>query len=511
VLVTNVGRHGPVTQLEEKISTMRCISKALWVRVLFAFLAIPGGIAVAEETPRDPADLAAAVAGDLAAAIKAKFPGQTPRVAVFPPSNKDGAVTAATASPAIALQGELIIRLRSLSMGNFTVLSRAQLAGAFKDKGIDPQGIDARNPQTTASTISEVDLDVALQAIFNQAHGGDLATQLNISFKLVFRDNTNTTIEKPSLPGTVIPPPVVIEPGGAENPASGRFKVEILVDGNPLPMKRVNEPDRGLKVDDHGALVLDANGNAQVIDATQAEQHLFHNVYVLTIPQSFVDQHKAFRIRLTNKGTPFVRFQNTPSKDKDRLYAVSLLADGVSTIMRDTGQKDAAGNPIFEFQVVHPKNASKWVLSGPGKRAVADTSKPVPNMPGVFFPQLVGPDSNGKDGSIVDVPGFQKGTEFGLQFRFAAAKDSAAALVGITNDIGIIRADFYPEKFDDDSAGGAGGLDGGGIKAGEEVPKKVFPIFFEKQPNPVEVWHIFYRVQGAPPLPGNPVLVDTNP
>ena len=178
--------------------------------------------ALAQSEPRDPADLAAKVAGDLAAAIKSQVAGSDAARCCLPRREQGcRAVTEATASGAVSLQGGVdhqnSVRCPR-EIGN-TALPRPQLASAFKDKGVDPQGIDSKNTPSTAETLEEVDLDVAVQASFDQAHGGDLSTKkLNLSFKLVFRDKTDKIIPI-TAPGTVIPPPVVIAPGGPENPA----------------------------------------------------------------------------------------------------------------------------------------------------------------------------------------------------------------------------------------------------------------------------------------------------
>jgi hypothetical protein len=482
---------------------MRHVSRFLSQWVLLAFLSSTGTVALAQDEPRDPADLAAKVAPDIAKAIKAKFPGnQVARVVVFPAANSAGQVTMATATPAVSLQGELIQQLRKLSLGKFTVLSRKQMADAIKSGG-DPAGIVPDNTQTTAEAIKDLSLDVAVQPHFDKLTGGSLAVQLNFSFKLVFADKTDKSIDI-TTPGTVVAPPNIAAPTGPENPASGRFRVDIIVDGQPLPMKRVNEPDRGVKLDSDGKIVLGPDGLPIVVDQAQAERHLFHNVYVVEIPATFVTQEKPFQIRLTNKGTPTVRWENAPNKEKDRLYAVSLLVDGVSSFMKDTGQVDAAGKPLFDFEVVFPKDAWKWVLSGPGKRAVGDETKPSPDKPGAFLHKLV--DAPGAGGSVVDVPGFQKTKDNAAQFLFGLAKDSPASLVGVINDIGIIRADFYPEDLTGDSEI-INASPVSGVKPGNDVASKVVPIFFPRKRDPVEVWSIFYRVQGEKLPPGNKVPV----
>jgi hypothetical protein len=471
-----------------------------WGLVLIGILAFPAATR-GQSPPGDPADLAEAVGKNIATAIKAKFPDQAARVAIFPAANTNGEVTMATASPSVSLQGELIRSVRAASADKFLVLSPHQLRDTFLLHGFDPQGIDPANTNTTAHTLNLVGLHAAILPQFDRAVGGGLEIELKFKFKMVFFDKTENSVDIITR-GSVIYPPIVIDPGGPKNPASGRFRVDIIVDGQPLPMTRVNEPDGGVKLKPDGSLELGPDGLPIVVDQGQAERHLFHNVYVVEIPAAFVTQEKPFQIRLTNKGTPMGRWENAPNKDKDRLYAVSLLVDGVSSFMKDTGQVDAAGKPLFDFEVLSPKNAKKWVLSGPGKRAVGDETKPAPHKPGFFLPKLVVPAAGEQDGSVVIVPGFQRTKDDPLPFRFGSANRESVKFIGITDQIGLVVATFYPEDILGDTI--LVGMENSAHLKSPNPPDS--PVFLIKSV-PVEVWSIFYRVQGEKLPPGNKVPV----
>jgi len=84
---------------------------------------------------------------------------------------------------------------------------------------------------------------------------------------------------------------------------------------------------------------------------------------------------------------------NKEGADRKRLYAVAVLIDGVNSFY----QKGVDGKlgPV----VVHPKNAQKWILSGPETKVVPDSTNPNGfRLEGV----------KGKGHSVLDIRGFQK-------------------------------------------------------------------------------------------------------
>jgi len=429
----------------------------------------------AVDPAQDTSDLADSQVGDLVAKIKAKFATATPTVAVFPAANKSGQVPSSLAEPALTLQGELIFKLRIKAQGQMFVLSKAALLNAFKSNSVAPQGIDIANVALTADTLKDIKVNAAIQPQFGVASGSEAvaAGEVKVSFKIVFKDGASDQ-----------PQPVTVDPVVVQQPSrlTKRFNVEILVGGQPLPLQIGKDPDSGQ-----------------------------FDVLFLELDSSL--KGKEYQIRITNRGKPpeFPGFNH--ASDPQRLYAVAVMVDGVSSFLEQVGGSQP------ELAVLHPKNATKWVFSPPasvvvpGDPVVVDVQKDEEapagtTADGVKFVQfsrakLAPPPAGGKDGSVVTIPGFQENLQTARAFTFAEANESAAALVGVTNDVGMIAIHFYPEKM---------GLDppniqaNAGTKPGRVVDNPVFPVWFPKYRNPGEVWRIFYRFKdgGGP----NPV---TNP
>jgi len=421
----------------------------------------------AVDPAQDTSDLADSQVGDLVAKIKAKFATATPTVAVFPAANKSGQVPFSLAEPALTLQGELIFKLRIKAQGQMFVLSKAALLNAFKSNSVAPQGIDIANVALTADTLKDIKVDAAIQPQFDVASGSEAvaAGEVKVSFKIVFKDGASDQ-----------PQPVTVDPVVVQQPSrlTKRFNVEILVGGQPLPLQVGKDPDSGQ-----------------------------FDVLFLELDPSL--KGKEYQIRITNRGKPpeFPGFNH--ASDPQRLYAVAVMVDGVSSF----------------FEALHPKNATKWVFSPPGSVVVAggpvvvDVQKDEEAPPGtaddgVKFVQfsrakLAPPPAGGKDGSIVTVPGFQlvpsliPDTHKTVRaFTFAEAGESAAALVGVTNDVGMIAIHFYPEHRKEDLQLHLG-VDSGFRPVNLALSP---PMWFPKYRNPAEVWRIFYRFKnGGGPVP----------
>ena len=422
-------------------------------------------LASAQKQAGDTADLAQNIVPQLADKIVTKFPNQAPRVAVFPVADSQGQVTSSIGETSVTLQGELIFQLQNKSEGRFFVLSKAALARTFRDKGVDPTGVDARDPNVTAQTLKRIDIDAAVIGSFDVKNAAEATANglVRTAFTVVFRDSSFRQDV------TSKDPPQVIEEPKHDAMSSGRFKVDILVEGET----------------DARTLLVSKNPNSE-----------FFNVYFLELEPT--DVGKRYSIRLTNLGKPAVGYSN--GSDSQRIYAAAVLIDGVSSIL----QPDAKGR--VDFVAIHPKHTSKWILSPPGSRVdkgeKVGEEKWAGQVVEIYSPKLI-PDSSkqGMGGAIVDVPGFQRSLQKAASFTFAPAKETAAELIGITNDIGLITVHFYPQKLEGDRKLTPRAEDELGTKPGIDVPNPIFRVKVDLYDNPVEVWRIFYRIKGQESLP----------
>ncbi len=420
------------------------------------------------QTQTDFAELAKKLAPKIAEKIKAKQGDLNFEVGVFPAGNSDGKVTFEFYEPSQVLQGELIIELTKKAAGKFFVLDKGGLARKFRDAGISSAGITSGNRQQTAMLLKKAKIDAAVIGSIDAKSAkqvkADNLQKVNVSLVIIYQDGTADQITGSAEPDSVPPP---------DTHPSSRFRVDILWrkgQNNLVPLK----------------LATSKKPNSR-----------FHNVFFLEVPQEVPIGNKdkaQYVIRLKNFGGPPVRFKNpNAQKEKDRLFAAAVKVDGVNSIFQDQGNGKIG--PV----IVHPKNARKWVLSGPGK-----VIKPAAG--GGFTLQPF----NGKGHSIIQVPGFQKNANTAASFFFTKAEESVAAeTIGVTNEVGVIEVHFYAQKLPGDQQviGVPYAAPNLGTGAGPDRDNPTFTIKLELHPNPVEVWRIFYRKAG---FLGNDGTVITN-
>ncbi len=405
-------------------------------------------------------------------------------VAVFPFRNDQQRESPVLGNIPSLFQGELIRELQRRGKDKFKVLTREELEKRLEKAGsIDP--IELSEEGKVSGFLKAVGLDVAVIGSIDMKSLRSLKGKkwVEIAVNLFFGKEEGGKESKRTFTGQVNTVDLCVncgvgtslDPGGHVN-SKGRFKVEILgPDGKPLELR--------------------------VCQNLESE---FNNVYFLILDRSL--EGKNYQIRLTNRGEPMVGYKQPEAKaarDRDRLFSVAVLVDGVNSIFEDQG--DGSFGPV----VRHPKEVTKWVLTGPGKRLVP-TDDPQTNTAGILGGKLQ--DVKGEGGSVVCVPGFQANAKTALKFTFVTARESIAAktIGSKTNDVGMIAVHFYAQILETPPDEMENYLDkllamGGdlvrharrpaGTTAGQARPNQVFRVHFRTYEQPVEVWRIFYRFQ----------------
>lgn len=437
-------------------------NRFIWL-VFCLFIALPPMTSIAQQQD-DFAQVAEKMAPDIKKKTEAKMGGQHFRIAVFPFGDSDGNVTISMHEPNAVLQGELIFNLLKEAQGKYLVLDKAGLKKEFRAAGIDPSGIASNDPKNTAEIIKKIGVDVAIVGSIDaksaaQVHQDGL-TKINVSVTIIYQDGSADQIAGTGSPSDIKPP---------TTNQSRRFGVQLFLTGGgaekEIPLITSNNPDSE-----------------------------YHNVFFVEIPNNlpFGTEAASYKIRISNKGTPAVKFFTEPKeKDKERLFAVAVTIDGVNSIYQNQG------NGIIGPVVVHPRNARKWILSGPEQKVVSDSSRPMGY-------RLEAVSDVKRSHSVVDIPGFQKNRDTAEKFIFANPRESIAETVGITNDIGVITVHFYPEDMDEDVKfmRVRSVLSGPDVStsAGPPVDNRVFSMKPKLKSNPVEVWRIFYRKKADCPV-----------
>lgn len=384
------------------------------------------------------------------------------RVAVFPFGDSENKVTIPLGSESLNLQGELMFHLRKLGSGKYFVLDKAGLAREFKDKGLDPAGVKPGDPTATAKILKDLGIDGALLGAMQGSKKDEFVKldpispskdvpvkSVSIEATLVFQDGSSNTDLSGKFDGRTLPDPT---PGRSPQKPSGRFTVEMVIDGKAQELRQGDYPNDDAK---------------------------HHNVFFVVLPEKA--KGKEYTLKIANLGSPKTPFvQNADdAKDRNRLFGVAVKVDGVNSIYQDTG--DGKEGPV----VLHPKNCKKWILTAPGKV--------VKGLSGGGF-AVVDVTGGQDDHSVRPIPGFQKGEDKADVFTLGSARESIAETVGITNSIGLIEVHIYPQKLDDDVLTFSNEA---GTKAGREITHGVQSIKLTLHENPVEVWRIFYRYDGG--------------
>ncbi|MCI5194187.1 MAG: hypothetical protein D3915_13850 [Candidatus Electrothrix sp. AU1_5] len=413
-------------------------------------------------TQDDFAQVAEKMAPDIKEKAVAKMNGQHFRLAVFPFGDADGNVTISMHEPNTVLQGELIVNLLKQAQGNYLVLDKAGLKKEFRAAGIDASGVASNDPKNTATILKKIGVDVAVVGSIDAKSAAqveeDKLTKINVSVTIIYQDGAADQIAGTASPEDIKPP--TTEP-------SSRFGVQLFLTG------------RG--AEEEIPLITSKKPNSE-----------YHNVFFATIPNDlrFGTDAASYKIRIFNRGEPEVTFFN--NKDRERIFGVAVSVDGVNSLYQNQG--DGTRGPV----VVHPRNARKWILSGPEQKLVPDSTRSTGY-------RLEAVSDVKYSHSVIDIPGFQKDGNTAEKFIFANPRESIAETVGITNDIGVITVHFYPEDMENDTTTSpvrsmmfrSGDL---GTKPGKPVNNPVVAVRPKLKSNPVEVWRIFYRKKAECPV-----------
>lgn len=434
-------------------------NRFIWL-VFCLVIALPPMASIAQEQD-DFAQVAKKMAPDISKKAVAKMGDQYFRIAVFPFGDSDGNVTISMHEPNTVLQGELIVNLMKKAQGRYLVLDKAGLKKEFRAAGIDPSGIASNDPKNTAEIIKKIGVDVAIVGSIDAKSAAqvqeDGLKKINVAVTIIYQDGSADQIAGTGSPSDIKPP---------TTDRSRRFGVQLFLTGGGAE-KEIS-------------LITSDNSDSE-----------YHNVFFAEIPDdlAFGTDAASYKIRISNEGWPEVRFFNP--MDIERIFGVVVTIDGVNSIYQDQG------NGTIGSVVVHPRNARKWILSGPEQKLVPDSSKPTGYR--------LEPVSDVKySHSVIDIPGFQRDSSTAEKFIFANPRESIAETVGITNDIGVITVHFYPEDMENDSITPPvmGMVERGGLgtKPGEPVNSPVVAVKPKLKSNPVEVWRIFYRKKGDCPV-----------
>jgi hypothetical protein len=405
-----------------------------------------------DDPEADLADVAGKLAPEVGKRLVAKQGAGSFRVAVFPIGDADGKFTLAMHESSRVLQGELIYQLINQARGKFLVLDKAALSREFKEAQVDPARVQWGNQRQTAELLRKLNVDAGVFGTIDATKAPPAnrptARKANVALTVYYKDASVDQIAGQAPAGAIVPP--------TSNP-SDRFKVEILARAGDrlVPLKLVTSNRKGSEFD---KVVFAAVPRSVKLGGAGAE----------------------YRIRVTNNGRPPLSSLN-PS-DGERLFGVVVMVDGVNSIYQDTGAGKVG--PV----VVHPRNARKWILAGPGQRLVPDRDR----REGYRLERV-----NGPGGSVLDVPGFQRDQQTAEAFTFAPARESVAEAAGITTDIGVISLHFFSQPLPRDPLQ----VVEGGTKAGRDVGNHVFRVNVKLDPNPIAVLRIFYRYEDEIPIP----------
>lgn len=455
-----------------------CLLPRLSLAALFIFGA---GRATAEDEPvellaADTADFAAEITPQIQALITAgliPLGVSQPTIAVLPFSNEDGDVTLETAETLLSLQGELISELKKQNIG--TVLDLKDIKKSFERTKVSPADINPVTKTAAAAAMQKMEWHCCITGSFDLKDVGD--AKLSFSKRKALRLALNLLYAPPAGKGntiTVSQPQVPANPGIVIPPStpsiSGRFDVALVVNGKPLD------------------LMIDKTPNST-----------FHNAFFAELDPADIGKEFTVVMKCTGNiptGPPSGHYNPDTNLEENRVFGAVLLVDGVDSFAHPNGQTKKDGTPQYSLQACHPKNARRWLLTKPAK-----VITPAPSNPSGFIVEY---GKNGQDHSIRPVPGFQMDGKTAASFTFAEAGkgETAAEMVGTTNDMGIVAVHFYQQKLPGDMKNADAGVNRAanlGTKPGRPQPHGVYRVNVDFHNSPVESWRIFYRTKGTPP------------
>lgn len=409
-----------------------------------------------------------------------------PTVAVFPFSNTEGRITAEMGDAPAFFQGEMIFSLTALSNGDFLVLNKAMLARRFKDRGVSPSRLDASDPKATAAILREVGIDVAvlgsLDGVERNASFRDVRINAGLYFssgtvdQLVGKANYHDISSHTSVGG-----------GIPRFEANRRLRVEVLVEGDSLPLLQCQNP------------------------ASPFCGNLF-----LVVPRDYLG--KEYQIRVTNRGSPAVdslRYADQAGYagvayesdyDRQRLIGVAVFVDGINSKFL----KDASGKFVPVSRP--PTKVPRWLLTPPGYslERSADRTRWDDGSLRVNDGRLA--KTSGPGNSVLTLRGFQVNDKTAKAFVFSDAGESLAESIGITKEMGLISIYVFPEEIPKETMrvtyvirlpnGVIENKVKTGTKLGRPMPNGVRGFQVNLVEESRQTWWIHYRLEGDPlPVP----------
>ena len=363
------------------------------------------------------------------------------RVAVFPFGNQEGKIDQEIFFAANSLRGELSSELRNLAERRYVVLDVEQHREQLSQADVELSRLKVEEFSEARAELKKIGLDAAIVGSITES------MPFFVNADVLFADTADDGLG----PAQVTSKIDTIDPIGGGG-LSGRFEVDILVDGQALPM--FTNTDFYLDLD--------------------REQHY----------------GKRFSIRLRNTGFPPVGWvAPSESLERNRFFCAAVFVDGVSSIF------ERGSDGKFHPSQRHPDNVTKWVLSEPGVLVL-------PGYDTVTNFRNAQRRVRGKGHSMLEVKGFQLNKEELADFEFGSTGESYAYEVGVTKSIGVISVYFYSEVIDNDVDTGMMPLPPwmGAMKAevrrGGTRPQKIHRVNVVTHRDPVEIWNIYYRYRG---------------
>jgi hypothetical protein len=423
---------------------------------------------LAERDEPDLADAAALPAADGAKLIReriekrfAQNPEAKPvRIAVFPFGDPQGKITQQNHDVLFQAQGAyaqaLGQELAKDAKGKFLILDKFAVARQFKDSGIDPAAVSPENTDLPP-TLSRLGIDAAVL--------GSVVYDLGWTIRptLVFAGEAG----QGNMVSTPASQPAMVTSAVSTWLPTSRLAIELwLRKGNTYEFVPI----------------------VTTRSETNFEQS---NVWYAVLPPG--SEGTEYIVRLANRGMTretdaFSMSNPDPAVEARRLFGIALTVDGVNSFFEDLG--DGERKPA----VVHPRKATKWVLSPPGHRIV-----PADNASGYVLAR-----EQGAGHSIFDVQGFQTDNKTARAFTISPSSLSVAAeSVGITDEIGVITAYIFGEKLPGDQITYASQQEPAalGTTAGRQLHQPVMTIRPKFHKEPFLTIKIFYRSADEIPIP----------
>ena len=402
-----------------------------------------------------------------------------PDVAIFPFSNSQGNITAEMGNLPTLLQGEIIHALTEKSEGRFHVMNKAILARRLKGKDVSAREIDPSDRSSTSSALQKAGIGFAVLGSMDGVIGRELTNWDEIKINAAVFDDEGDVNQ---LTGSLWKDPTVVRhtaAGGLVPVLRGtqRLKVEILCGGQVLPMYQCNNV-----------------------------RSLYFGAFFIVLS----DEHmgKEYQVRLTNRGSPYLRSRDTeiqttwesPRYDRDRLIGIGLVIDGINSFF----EPDAQGDYMPTARA--PENYSRWILTPPGRYLKAEGGQERWRNGDLRINDGTLESIRGMGHSTRTVSGFQATDETAMAFVFGDSGDSLAEQIGIDKEIGLISVYVYPEIVPEEQPAVKIMIPNmaaaPGTMTGRPLPSDVQGFQVNLVEEPRQIWRIYYRLKGEPlPVP----------